>query len=303
MNHKFSKQELDEVYNGLSVEQKEVLDHHVKRGKKTSWLNVCAKQKGFVLTPEELENPALAQKSLIDWELIDYIDHRQVSKDHCCECGRPLRYEYVVVHYPTGIVHRFGKNHLEQHLGLEAKLVVAITKELEVIDLERDEILTKVKSGYEAPKIPDNLEVPKDMVEQLRVGLPLLRRQDIRLNHLIQEIKRALWQEQIKSSLQPINHQPKEVKKVAPVLNHDDVDLSGVEVSHLVFKLQTHHINVQEVIQLICFVKYHESKLRLRRITYPNLHQYTLRLLGKTKSGELRSVLSDLKDVVEEKLG
>lgn len=298
----YSKQELDEVYAGLSLEQKEVLNHHVRRGKKTSWLNVCAKQKGFVLSAEELEDAALAEKSLIDWELIDYIDHLQMSKDHCCECGRPLRYEYVVMHHPTGVVHRFGKNHLEEHSGLEAKLVIAITKELEVIDLEREEILTKVKLGDEAPQIPDNLEIPKDMVEQLRVGLPLLRRQVFRLNHLIQEMNRALLQEEIKSSIQSIQPDKSGIKKSVPTLIHDGIDLSGVEVMDLVFKLQTQQITVQEVKQLIVYVKHHPSRLRLRGIQLKNLETYTLRILGKTKSGELRNVLSDLKDVIEAKL-
>lgn len=178
----------DEIYQTLTEEQKIVLDEFVIRGKKTKWLNILAKKKGIVLSEKELISSNLDE---IEWNLIDIEDAGQISNNLKCICGKSLRYRYTVKHTLTGVTYKLGKEHLAQYTDLDAKTVSEVVRGISKIDLERDEILEKVLSGWENKfKFENDFDIPFDMKEQLRVGLPLLNRQVRRLIKLLSDKKK-----------------------------------------------------------------------------------------------------------------
>lgn len=180
-----SKDELHSVYLSLTDEQKHVLDEHVKRGIKTKWLNAWAKKLGNMLSEQDLICPQKAMDKL-EWHLLDFEDNLIVDASCRCECGRPLRYRYTVLHKTTGQIYKLGTVHFEQHTGLGPEIIRLVIKGQKEIDLEKDEILKKVKyrQGLSV-KIPLGFVIPIDMIEQLNVRLPLLDRQEKRLQELI----------------------------------------------------------------------------------------------------------------------
>ncbi len=127
--------ERDIIFNGLSDEQQEYLRTFLKRGKQASFSSVLARLKGG-------ESEDDAEHISTQWILIDYIDAGEVSHDYLCECGRPLRYQYVVKNLVTDKILKFGKNHFEEHTGLSSEIVSAVIKGMHKIDKELDEILS-----------------------------------------------------------------------------------------------------------------------------------------------------------------
>lgn len=191
---------LDEIYNQLTDEQKTVLAEHLTRSKRTKWLNILAKRKGMVFTEEQLYN--LNDPSFdIEWRLDKVEDAGRVSEALRCVCGRALRYRYTVCSMSTGEVLELGSEHLEQFTGLDAKTVRDILNGLKTIDFERDEILTKIAWGWRnVYEFKPDFLVPKDMLEQLRVGLPLLERQEQRLLVLLDEYEDEKYLRSLKNN-------------------------------------------------------------------------------------------------------
>lgn len=178
--------ELNKAYESLLDDQKKVLDEQIKRGRKTNWLNSWAEKKGIVLTDEELESPDETMNTLLDWILLDYEERMTVDPNMRCECGRALKRRYTVFHKQTGKIYRLGEVHFAQHTEMEPETVRLIRKGLAKIDLERDEILSKVIEGWQLSfKIPESLKVPTDILTQLNIKLPLLERQINKLQRMI----------------------------------------------------------------------------------------------------------------------
>ena len=167
------------AYESLNDSQRTFLDDYVKRGRKTKWLNILAAYKGIVIPEtDDLSSLDETQAALLKWELIEVEDAGTVSKDLRCECGKALRYRYTVRHSESGVMYHLGSEHLEQYTNLDAETVRAVVKGLKRIDLERDELLDKVLDQWAMPlKLHPKLPIPKDVAEQLALGLPLLERQ------------------------------------------------------------------------------------------------------------------------------
>src|SRR5690606_4361038 len=186
--YQHSKEESNEVFKSLTMPQQEFIKNHVKRGKKTVFANWMARDKGHVLpsgaTNEEIE------RLLDGWILDDYIDNGYVNPNTPCECGRPLRYQYIVRHKTTNETRRFGKDHFEEHVGLDAKLVKDIIKGFNEIDYEFDELMYKFRYGWDDTilnRIPEGIEIPEDILYSIDLGIPLLKRQYNRLLTRINE--------------------------------------------------------------------------------------------------------------------
>ncbi len=179
-----AKNERDTILNTLNNNQKDYLHNLLKRGKKTTFSNILAKYKG------EGSNQQDDLSSI--WNLVDYIDAGEVSPDLKCECGRSLRYQYIVKNKVTNTILKFGIYHFEEHTKIPANVVKDILKGWNYIDYELDEILGKVQSQWSLMdenifEFPQNLIIPKDIKEMLDLMLPLLDKQIIRLKKLIQE--------------------------------------------------------------------------------------------------------------------
>jgi hypothetical protein len=206
MNITLTNDERESLLSLLTEQQKTFIQEHVKRGKKTVFANQMAMDKGIVL-PESASIDEI-EMLLDEWILEDYIDNGFKNPETPCECGRPLRYQYIVKHKSTNELRRFGIKHFEEHTGIPSELVNAIKKGFTSIDYEMDELLNKIEQKWTLEEalqnIPSELILPADISAHLENNVPLLDRQIKRLKSLINEIlsQRELQREEELNRLQ-----------------------------------------------------------------------------------------------------
>jgi hypothetical protein len=187
MNLVLTVDERESLLSLLTNQQRTFILEHVKRGKKTIFANEMAKDKGLVL-PSEASTEDI-EMLLDEWVLEDYIDNGFINPETPCECGRPLRYQYIVKHKSTNEIRRFGITHFEEHTGIPAEIVSAIKKGFSTIDYEMDDLLSKIKNNWSLDDtklfIPDGLIYPKEIRNHLDNQVPLLDRQ---IQHLRKQV-------------------------------------------------------------------------------------------------------------------
>ncbi|MCK6259555.1 DUF3895 domain-containing protein [Fictibacillus sp. KIGAM418] len=182
-----SIEERDQMLSKLNEQQKHFLLERVKRGKKTVFANEMALDKGYFI-PDNAEIEEI-EHLLDEWILEDYIDNGFINLETPCECGRPLRYQYIVKHKLTGDIRRFGITHFEEHTGIRAEVVKAIKSGFSKIDYEMDELLEKLQKGWslnQEIQLPTNFIFPADIQEHLDAEIPLLNRQIKKLKQKLQ---------------------------------------------------------------------------------------------------------------------
>lgn len=194
--------ERDELSKNLDEKQKQFIDEYLIRGRKTVFANVLAKGKAGGVEETEIEKVAN------QWELQDFIDAGPGWRENpklFCECGRALRYQYIVLNKETKELKKFGINHFEEHVGIPPQLVKEIIKGIEVIDYERDEILVKINQNWnlidEGIVIPEEFDIPKDIEQHLEYNVPLLDRQITRLKTIITEYNKLIERERLERNL------------------------------------------------------------------------------------------------------
>jgi len=292
---KYSSKQLNEAYGSLSAQQKLFLDEEVIRGKKTNWLNIWAKKLGRELTEEELINPDQSMQKYLEWRLIGYEDSLRVNPNTKCECGRALRYRYTVENIKTNKTYKLGIVHLQDHTGLSPELVKSISKGLEIIDLEKDEILTKVIDEWTIPfEITPKLEIPSDIINQLVIGLPLLDRQVARLRKLIYgSVKpRTKLRTRPRFKFEPIKETSKEVEKTP--------DLTNADPHFLIERLRTGTINSTEAKSLLHFIESHRTEdLKEHQLDLDDIGRYATHALTKISDPALRGILIDIENFVQ----
>ncbi|WP_430510749.1 DUF3895 domain-containing protein [Gottfriedia solisilvae] len=186
-----TKDERGTVLDTLEHHQREYLQQFLKRGKRTSFSNILAKYKGEGSSNEDLAS---------QWELVDFIDAGLISDEHKCECGRPLRYQYIVKNKITNKILKFGINHFEEHTMIPSNVVKDVIKGWNYIDHELDEILKKFKNNWSLEdafifEFPEGVIIPKDIKEHLDLSIPLLNRQVLRLRQIIIETEKPKFQQ------------------------------------------------------------------------------------------------------------
>lgn len=292
---KYSSEELDKAYESLNTEQKLFLDEEVIRGKKTNWLNVWAKKLGRELTEEELKSPDQTMQKYLEWRLIGYEDSLRVNPNTKCECGRALRYRYTVENINTKKTYKLGIVHLQDHTGMSPELVKAITQGLKKIDLERDEILTKVIDDWTMPfSLPSKFEIPPDIANQLEIGLPLLERQVAKLYKLAygSEIPHTRGMIRPRFKFEPLKETLKEADQGPELTNADP---------HFLFeRLRTATINTTEAKALLGFISCHTSEeLKTNQLNLDDIGKSATRALARIGDPVLRGILIDIEDFVE----
>jgi hypothetical protein len=223
--------ERDRILATMQEDQKDFLKNKMLRSKKTAFANELAKSKGIHIT-DSMTDEEIAML-LEEWELVEYKDAGYVSNELKCECGRPLRYQYVVKHSKTGHIKKFGITHFEEHTGIPPQIVKNIIKGLEQIDYEMDEILLKIDSGWNIhtnhPRLPVDLVLPNDIKQYIELGLPLLEKHDKRLRKLIADYNDDLF---LKDSARKI------IAKEFELVPNIEVDPTG---GYDLFNLQDDH--------------------------------------------------------------
>lgn len=290
MDMGYSEKELNEAYLSLSEGQRKVLDNYVKRGMKTKWLNLWAKKKGAVLEDKELEDPESAMERLLEWVLIDYEDSLTINPATRCECGRALRYRYTILHKETGKIYKLGRVHFQEHTGLDPETVRLVMKGIKEIDTEREDILSKVISGWTLPfVIPLDLEMPKDIQEQLKVNLPLLDRQVYRLSMMIRRHNQSNYRGK-SSGFRP---QPSAGKSY--ITTEIAVpDISNIDMKNLLGKLKSFQISGWEAKQLYYYMKEKPEALISEGYKIEELRAMATRALGKIGNTSIRKWLVEI---------
>ncbi|ALC89252.1 hypothetical protein AM500_05230 [Bacillus sp. FJAT-18017] len=180
-----NKSDRDRLMGELNDEQREFLQDSLKRGKRTYYANFIARLKAN--KGNDLSEQAILDE-MTQWELVDYIDGGMVTDELKCECGKSLRYQYIVQNNKTGKVLRFGITHFEQHTGFPPHIAKDVVKGLQEVDLEMDEVLSKWENGWKPSFDLVYTELlPREIQRQLSLGLPLTNRQEEKAKDIIRE--------------------------------------------------------------------------------------------------------------------
>ncbi|MCY9397649.1 DUF3895 domain-containing protein [Bacillus inaquosorum] len=184
---------MDKDFSFLNEEQKQFLTNYVKV-KKLEAFNKIQTEASTGYAGFEGASGEDLQLLIDEWVLIDYIDNGFVDKNTPCECGRPLRYQYIVRNNKSGEVKRLGINHFEEHISLKKHVVKKIKKEFDLIEKEVSEISerTRVKWSIEnvIHYIPNDYKFcTNNLKQQLDMGLALSAKQ---VNSLMKEVNQKV---------------------------------------------------------------------------------------------------------------
>ncbi|KYD29789.1 hypothetical protein [Geobacillus stearothermophilus] len=198
--------EVDEIYQLLTPKQHKYMDAFTKRSKKSKWLEVLALKKGIIVT-EDMDNEQLAE-AVDDWILVEILDGGRGNRPFRCECGMPLRYQYIVTHKKQNKTYKLGETCLGNYTRLTPEIIRDIKKGFHSIHLERDELLLKIYHG-EKTDIKEfvGIEIPQSYLEQIEHDIPLLDKQLQKLHDQLH----AKRMEELKKQRRVERERPKEI--------------------------------------------------------------------------------------------
>lgn len=262
MLKKYSDKEYINAYLSLNNEQRNVLDNFIKIGYKTKWLYILAKKKGLIQSEEELVSMSEADLEMLsrdlEWDLIEYIDYVRINPNVRCECGRALRHAYTIKHNLTGKIYVLGKDHFQQHTMINPDDVKNVFKNFKLIDLEKTELLVKIieNKDYDIDKkINNSFEIPKDMVLQLALNLPLLDRQ----------IKRLENSGAFSDYFERIRKEDEIGKKNKQQLSCESIEnspkINVIDFEDMMIKLETCTWTLEEAELYLSYFRHHSSKI------------------------------------------
>lgn len=152
-----------EILKVLTKEQRRTLFKVIGKGYRSYFSNILAKYKGTE-----------------EWAFYGYIDHGRVRKEIKCECGRPLRHQYILINKKTKQKRNIGSTHLIEELQIPKDIAKEVAKGIHNINHDLDELLYKFNNGWELPlyikKYINEIGISKDIEQLLRMELPLLGR-------------------------------------------------------------------------------------------------------------------------------
>lgn len=177
------KDQIEEIMESLNDAQRRFIHEKSKQDKKSRWLESLARFKGVVVDSETDWDEIIQQ--INDWVLIDVLDGGRNSRPYQCECGKSLRFQYIVHHMGKGITYKLGVTCFENYTQLPPGVLKDIQDGFYHIDLERDEILAKFQHGEHFNLTPYlHLNIPEDIKTQVALGLPLSDRQIAKIEAL-----------------------------------------------------------------------------------------------------------------------
>lgn len=187
-----SQKERNELLSHVSEEQKEFLLNGLKRSRQTIFGNFMLSEKVHAIKAADEIELLEEEQDVVDWMIVEFVDHGLGNRLGKCACGRSLRFEFTVQHTKTKKTIVYGKDHLAEFLNLDVRDIDGVIYELNSIDFELDEMLMKIRDkdyGYEL--LEGLSEYPKDIQNHVDHHIPLLQRQIKRLKKLIEEKKLA----------------------------------------------------------------------------------------------------------------
>jgi hypothetical protein len=214
----------------LTKEQKEALFSSISITHKSEFANILASHKG-------------TEK----WEFSKYIDHGERLPYVKCECGRTLRYEFVLSHKESKNERSLGINHLQEELNIPEEIAKEVYKKIHTINYDLDEILEKYKEGWSlSPYIESyikysNINIRMDIKLLIDVQLPLL---DRHVNWLYDQIRKIKDQPE-----DPLKSLPEEFSGLTQHLRENVLPIvdSHKNARYIITKQDLHYEILKEV--------------------------------------------------------
>jgi hypothetical protein len=221
-----TEERVREIMSKLKDEQRNFIQSTSKQSKKSKWLEILARRKGIVFS----ENLSLSQiiDTIDDWILQDVLDGGYGLRPYKCECGKPLRFQFIVHHTKEGKTYGLGETCFEHYTNLEPEILKDIKNGFYHIDLERDELLVKFEQGDLFNLNPYlHLEVPEVIRKQVELELPLTDKQISIITKLLEEHKRKQrldeLEQRLKSTYDSLNTEQKDF--IAKLNRPDKIEL------------------------------------------------------------------------------
>lgn len=219
MSESLTKEERDHLLSLVTEEQKSFLFNKLNRGRETIFGNFMLSQKVEAIKSADEIELSENEHDVVDWKIVEFVDHGLGNRFGKCACGRTLRYEFTVQHTKTKKTITYGKDHLAVFLNLHVSDVDDVLNQLNAIDYELDEVLLKIKEddyGYEMlDELPTKVDLPADIQEHVTFQIPLLNRQIRRLSKIIEAIEKEEWLNKLKKqSVEEYKAQTKVLQKV-----------------------------------------------------------------------------------------
>lgn len=180
-----TEKEVNRLYQLLNDDQLNYLQNYLKQSKKSKWLEKLALKKGIVLHSDTSLDETW--EKLNDWELKEILDGGYGNRPYKCECGKKLRFCYIVQHRKEKKTYQLGITCLENYTLMSPELIKDITDGFHKIDLERDEILKRYEQGWEVPPEYYGLNLTDDLNSQIDIGLPLSSLQVNKIERIFQK--------------------------------------------------------------------------------------------------------------------
>lgn len=127
-----------EIYSRLTKDQRNLIDEHRK----------------YLIRSEFIKDSYL---SASDWDFVDLKMDEYYPKVHdkgnqlYCQCGRRLKYQYIVKSKATGKKMGLGIQHFKDHLNIPQQVAKEIVDRLSNVDFGLDELLWLKRKGVEFP--------------------------------------------------------------------------------------------------------------------------------------------------------
>ncbi len=128
-----------EIYVKLTKQQRELIDAHRK----------------YLIRSEFLKDNYLKAS---DWEFLDlkidenYPNTIDEKNKLYCQCGRRLKYQYIVRSKATNQTMGLGIQHFKDHLNIPSQVAKEIVDRLNNVDFALDELLWLKRRGFEFPE-------------------------------------------------------------------------------------------------------------------------------------------------------
>lgn len=186
MDNLLTQEQVNKYLLLLNQPQRDFIEENIKQKKKSKWLEILAHSKGINI--DEKMSLDEIERKVADWILVDILDGGYKQRPYRCDCGTRLRYQYILKNSRTDETCKLGVNCLEKHINLPIEVIKDVKKGLYHIDLERDEILVKYSNREFYTKVlPDDVNLPSIIDEQLRLKLPLTELQIKQINRLLEK--------------------------------------------------------------------------------------------------------------------
>lgn len=202
-----TKDEVHQLINALSENQRDFLFENSKQSKKSKWLEVLSHKRAISKFSAEEVNDLETD----NWVLIDILIGLPGTLPFKCECGRPLNKQYIVLHKGKNKTYKLGETCLTNYTSLSPQIIKDVVREFHLIDLERDEILKKFADNDIFNIKPfiylkEESSKVKTIIKQSLLGLPLSDRQ---INDLKRAKKDYETKKMIKSVFENLNRDQK----------------------------------------------------------------------------------------------